>query len=362
MEPVHIEVRHADGRGYPIDLAEGLGLRLLAALDALGVGAQRVFVSTAPIWRTVRHLLPEGLPDADVVLMADGERHKQLPAVSRLYDALMRAGADRATTVVAIGGGVVGDTAGFAAATYMRGLPIVHVPTTLVAQVDSAIGGKVGVNHPLAKNLVGAFHRPLAVLGDPRFLATLPRREFRAGLYEVVKYGAVASVELFTRVSHDLRGIFARSADVLLPVIADCCRIKARVVAADEREAGERRILNFGHTAGHALEALTKYRRFRHGEAVGYGMLVAARLAVARGAMPADDCEALAQAVTHMGPLPPVADLAADQVLEAMRLDKKVRAGRLHFVIPRRIGAVEVVDDVTDGELRAAMVATGLRG
>ena len=163
---------------------------------------------------------------------------------------------------------MVGDIAGFAAATYLRGVPVVQVPTTLLAQVDSAIGGKVGVNHPLGKNLIGAFHQPRAVVVDPTLLATLPRREFRAGLYEVVKYGVIASRPLFDRVAATLPALFTRDADALLPIIAESCRIKAAVVEQDERETGLRRTLNFGHTAGHALEAVTKYRRFRHGEAV----------------------------------------------------------------------------------------------
>ena len=195
--------------------------------------------------------------------------------------------------------------AGFAAATYLRGIALVHVPTTLLAQVDSAIGGKVGVNHPLGKNLIGSFYQPHAVVIDPLVLATLPRREFRAGLYEVIKYGMTSSRSLFERVARERQAIFARTPDALTPIIAESCRIKASVVAADEREAGPRRILNFGHTAGHALEAVTKYRRFRHGEAVAYGMLVAAELARARGALADLDRQALADLIASLGPLPP---------------------------------------------------------
>ena len=217
--------------------------------------------------------------------MPDGERHKHLGTVARVYDGLLAANADRGTVVVAVGGGVVGDTAGFAAATFLRGLPLVHVPTTLLAQVDSAIGGKVGVNHPLGKNLIGAFYQPRAVVVDPAALASLPRREFRAGLYEVIKYGVIASANLFERVRSSLHDVFERSEAGLVPIIAECCAIKAGVVERDEREQGERRHLNFGHTIGHALEAITGYRRFRHGEAVGYGMLAASRLAVSRKAM-----------------------------------------------------------------------------
>jgi 3-dehydroquinate synthase len=255
----------------------------------------------------------------------------------------------------------VGDATGFAAATFLRGVPIVHVPTTLLAQVDSATGGKTGVNHPLGKNLIGAYHQPLAVVVDPRFLSTLPRREFRAGLYEVIKYGVIASRALFDRVADDLPRLFAREIDALLPVIAESCRIKADIVGRDEREAGPRRALNFGHTAGHALEAVTKYRRFRHGEAVAYGMLVAAELGVSRGTLLPAERDVLAALITAMGPLPPVGDLSAGDLLQAMGRDKKVIAGTLHFVLPQGIGATTVVTDVTPDELTHALAAIAVR-
>jgi len=343
---------------YPVDIGEGLAGALARHLDSLGVGRRRVVVSTLPIWRFVGKRL--GLGRVDPILVPDGERFKQLPNVVRIYDALIKAGADRASVVVAVGGGVVGDTAGFAAATFLRGLSLVHVPTTLLAQVDSAIGGKVGVNHPLGKNLIGAFHRPRAVAIDPTVLDTLPRREFRAGLYEVVKYGVIASEGIVERLERDLRRIFAREPEVLVPLIADCCRIKARVVTSDEREAGERRILNFGHTAGHALEAITRYRRFRHGEAVGYGMLVASKIAEARGLVPPAFHERLARLIAQMGPLPAVADLSTTHALEAMRLDKKVVDGRLHYVLPVAMGRTIIADDVTEKELGRALGAIGL--
>jgi 3-dehydroquinate synthase len=225
--------------------------------------------------------------------------------------------------------------------------------------VDAAIGGKVGVNHPLGKNLIGAFYQPHAVIIDPLVLGTLPRREFRAGLYEVIKYGMTSSAALFERVARDRKAIFGRSAAVLTPIIAESCRIKASVVAADEREAGPRRILNFGHTAGHAIESLTKYRRFRHGEAVGYGMLVAAEIAAARGALGEHDRQALADLIASLGPLPPIADLATRDMLAAMQRDKKVVAGRLHFVLPTAIGATTIADDVTESEIRAALERVG---
>jgi 3-dehydroquinate synthase len=251
--------------------------------------------------------------------------------------------------------------AGFAAASYLRGIPLVHVPTTLLAQVDAAIGGKVGVNHALGKNLIGAFHQPHAVIIDTAVLGTLPRREFRAGLYEVVKYGMTSSPALFDRVARERTAIFARSEESLMAVIGESCRIKAAVVAADEREAGPRRILNFGHTAGHAIEAVTKYRKFLHGEAVAYGMLVAAALAVQRGALTEADRKALAGLIASLGPLPPISDLTTAEILEAMQHDKKMVAGRLHFVLPTAIGATTIVDDVSEKEMKAALKALGFK-
>jgi 3-dehydroquinate synthase len=350
-----------DARRYVVEVADGLLSSLEARLEAHGLGGDRVVVTTPPVWQAVRPRLPRPLARAEPALIPDGERHKRLTTVTRLYDTLLQRGADRATTVVAIGGGVVGDTAGFAAATFLRGLPLVHVPTTLLAQVDSAIGGKVGVNHTEGKNLIGAFHPPRLVSVDPAALATLPRREFRAGLYEVVKYGMIASPELFARLERDPAGLGGRSTPLLVPVIEECCRIKAQVVTRDEHERGERRILNFGHTIGHALEALTAYRRFRHGEAVGYGMMAAAALAVARGALDADSGARLRHLVARMGPLPPVADLEARDALDAVRRDKKIVAGRLHFVLPVAVGQVATVTDVTERELVRAMRGIGLR-
>jgi len=261
---------------------------------------------------------------------------------------------------VVVGGGVLGDLAGFAAASYLRGMPLVHVPTTVVAQVDSAIGGKVGVNHALGKNLIGAFYPPMAVLSDPSLLRTLSPREFRAGLYEVIKYGVIESPRLFAQLESKLEAILARELETLVPIIAECSRIKARVVMADELETGERRILNFGHTAGHALEAITNYRRFRHGEAVGWGMLAAAELARARGALSEQATERLRVLVQRLGPLPPVDDLSAAECVAATARDKKVIHGTLHFVLPVAIGKTQIVKDVQPKELVRALRKIGL--
>jgi len=359
MHPIRVDVG-TPSRPYAITLGDGILDGLQQLLDEARAPSRRFVVSSPLVWRLHgARLSAAGLEEP--ILVPDGERHKQLPTVSRIYDALVRAHADRASTLVTFGGGVIGDMAGFAAATYLRGIALVHVPTTLLAQVDSAIGGKVGVNHPHGKNLLGAFHQPHAVVADLAVLGTLPRREFRAGLYEVVKYGMTSSAGLFDRIARDSAAIFARQPDVLAAIVAESCRIKAAVVAADEREAGPRRVLNFGHTAGHALEAVTKYRRFRHGEAVAYGMLVAAELAVMRGALAERDRAALADLIASLGPLPPIADLTTAQMIEAMQHDKKVVAGRLHYVLPTAVGATSIVDDVAPTELAKALKRTGFR-
>jgi 3-dehydroquinate synthase len=358
MDPVRIDVA-TPSRAYAVTIGDGLLDRVGDMLDALGAPARRFIVSSPLVWRLHGPQLARAAGAAEPILVPDGERSKQLATVSRIYDALVRASAERSATIITFGGGVIGDMAGFAAASYLRGIALVHVPTTLLAQVDSAIGGKVGVNHALGKNLIGAFYQPRAVIIDPLVLGTLPRREFRAGLYEVIKYGMTSSAPLFERVARDRKAIFARAIESLMPIIAESCRIKSDIVAVDEREAGPRRILNFGHTAGHALEAITRFRRFRHGEAVGYGMLVAAALAQARGALADRDRQALADLIASLGPLPPITDLSASAIIEAMQHDKKIVAGRLHFVLPTGIGVTAIVDDVTESELNAALRQTG---
>jgi 3-dehydroquinate synthase len=360
-ESARILVQSATG-SYPIVIAQGSVSRLGTLVDAAGLAGRARFVISNPlVWRLFSREVSAGFPGAETLLMSDGERFKHLQTVARLYDGLIKAKAERNSVIVALGGGVVGDTAGFAAATYLRGVPLVQVPTTLLGQVDSAIGGKVGVNHPLGKNLIGAFYPPALVVIDPSTLASLQRREFRAGLYEVVKYAIIASRGLFARLERDLKRLFAREPDALTPVIVECCQIKADIVGSDERESGLRRLLNLGHTTAHALEAVTKYRRFRHGEAVAFGLLVAADVAAARGVMPEDDRAAISALITQLGPLPAVGDLTCGEVMQAMRHDKKVVRGKLHFVLPSAIGSAHVVDDMSERELRQALQKIGLR-
>jgi 3-dehydroquinate synthase len=360
MAPARIDVT-TPSRAYTVAIEDEAIARLGAILDEVRAPRRRFVVSSPLVWRLHGSRLAKAVKGVEPILVPDGERYKQLSTVVRVYDALLQANADRASTLITFGGGVIGDLAGFAAATYLRGIALVHVPTTLLAQVDSAIGGKVGVNHPLGKNLIGAFYQPHAVVIDPTVLTTLPRREFRAGLYEVVKYGMTSSPALFDTLSRERSAIFAHQPGVLNPIITESCRIKGSVVSADERESGLRRILNFGHTAGHAIEAVTKYRRYRHGEAVAYGMLVAAELSAARGALADRDRKALADLIAGMGPLPAIADVPIRQILEAVRHDKKVVSGQLHFVLPTAIGATAVVDDVTEKEMKEALKKVGFR-
>ena len=358
MHPRSIDVK-TPSRSYAITLAHGALDELGPLLEAAHVPARRFVVSSPRVWKLHGARFARALPAAEPILVPDGEKSKHVGTVGRVYDALVRASADRASALITFGGGVIGDLAGFAASTYLRGIALVHVPTTLLAQVDSAIGGKVGVNHPLGKNLIGSFYQPHLVVVDPAVLATLPRREFRAGLYEVVKYGMTSSPALFERVRTARTAIFKQDPDVLTDIIAESCRIKAEVVTADEKEAGLRRILNFGHTAGHALEAVTNYRRYRHGEAVGYGMLVAAQLAAARSALARPDQEALGDLVASLGACPTIADVSSADLIAAMKHDKKVVAGTLHFVLPTAIGGTAIVNDVTEEELRDSLRTVG---
>lgn len=357
--PLRIEI-DTPSRTYPVLVGSGMLAGLRQCLDEAGCGSRRVVVSNPTVWGFWGRAFQEALPEVEPILVPDGERFKNLPSTSRVYDALLKGSADRSTGLLTFGGGVVCDLGGFAAATYMRGLALAHVPTTLLAQVDAAIGGKVGVNLPGGKNLVGAFHQPSVVLIDPALLATLPRREYRAGLYEVIKYGVACDGGLLERLRRDLGPLSRRDGDVLTSVIAECCRIKGAIVASDERETGARRVLNFGHTIGHALEAATRYRRLLHGESVAYGMIGACAIAAARGMISAAERADITGLVAQLGPLPPLNDLSAAAQLEFMRRDKKVHGGRLRFVLPRGIGSADVVSDVSEAELVRALGDLGL--
>ncbi len=358
MERIRVSAARAP---YSVIIGEDAIKSLGQEMDAAKLGPRRILVSSQRVWDFHGPLFRKIGADRTPILVEDGERYKNLNTVARVLDALVKAQADRSTVIVAVGGGVIGDLIGFSAATYLRGLPIVHVPTTLLAQVDSAIGGKTGVNHPLGKNLIGSFHAPSLVVADPIVLETLPRREFRAGLYEVIKYGVISDPTLLDHIRESMTAIFARESRAVAPLVATSCRIKAQVVSADERESGLRRILNFGHTVGHALEAVTKYKQFRHGEAIGYGRLAALAIGVARGITPRSLYEEVEALITQLGPLPSVADISAKEVYAAIGRDKKVVAGTLHFIAATDRGKTVELTDVSEKEIKAAARKIGLR-
>jgi 3-dehydroquinate synthase len=302
-----------------------------------------VFVISSPrVWRHWGARIEKLLAGARraTILVDDAESSKNLSTVEGACRDLVRAGADRRALVVAVGGGVVGDVAGFVAASYARGIAIIHIPTTVVAQVDSAIGGKTGVNLPEGKNLVGAFYPPKAVLADPELLSTVPPREFRSGTYEIIKYGVIGDAKLFGFLEQKMERVLRRERAALEFVIERSIAQKAGVVSKDEHESGLREILNFGHTFAHALESATRYRTYLHGEAVAWGMIAAARLAVEKGIFSSRDEQRVASLTARVGPLPAWPSLPPARFIAAMRADKKTRAGRLRFVLPERIGRV----------------------
>jgi len=293
--------------------------------------------------------------DVDLVVVEAGEASKSVDMANQLWQQILEHGADRKSVIVAAGGGVVGDLAGFIAATFGRGVSFVQVPTTLLAQVDSSVGGKVGVNLPGAKNMVGAFWQPLGVLIDTDVLNTLPIREYRSGLAEVVKYGVILDADFFDYLAQHIDGLNERHPDVLRHVIACSCRLKADVVENDEREVtGLRAVLNYGHTFAHAIEAETGYGHYLHGEAVSIGMLCASRLAARLGRVDSDLTRRQHQLLAALGLPVDVPDMDREVLLDAMRRDKKVAHGRLRFVLPTRMGHVELVSDVPEEDVRAA--------
>lgn len=288
-------------------------------------------------------------------LLPDGESHKTLSTVARIEDVLVANRFARDCAVVALGGGVVGDMAGFAAAIYQRGVAFVQVPTTLLAQVDSAVGGKTGVNHPGGKNLIGAFHQPEAVIADTRTLSTLPARELRAGLAEVIKYGLICDSVFFAWLEANVEPLLAADQAALVHVIRRSCEIKAAIVGQDEREHGERALLNLGHTFGHAIESATGYGQWLHGEAVAAGMVMAARMSQESGLLGGEDLERIMRLTERMGLPVRVPGLTPEGVLEHMRIDKKVQAGRIRLVLLRGIGAAFVTAEYDEGCLQRAL-------
>jgi 3-dehydroquinate synthase len=336
-----ISVRAANGK-YDVLCGRGVLRELRRVVSRVRPDGAVFVISSPRVWRhwgtRVERLLGSGR--RATVLIDDAETSKNLSTVERACRDLVRAGADRRGLIVAVGGGVVGDVAGFVAASYARGIGLIHVPTTVVAQVDSAIGGKTGVNLPEGKNLVGAFYPPMGVLADSGFLSSLPPRDFRSGIYEIIKYGVIGDAKLFEFLETKLEKVLRRERPALAFVIERSIAQKARVVSEDEHESSLREILNFGHTFAHALESATRYRTYLHGEAVGWGMIAASRLAVEKGMLSSREEERIANVTARVGPLPAWPSIPEVQLIAAMQADKKTRAGRLRFVLPERIGRV----------------------
>lgn len=325
-------------------------------------GGRPVVITTPPVRRLWGEALETSLAGsalpAAVLEMPDGERYKTLETLAGLAEAMVRAGADRDAVVVALGGGVVGDVVGFLASVYMRGVALIQIPTTLVAMLDSALGGKTAVNLESGKNLIGSYHHPRAILVDPGVLRTLPEREYRSGMAEAIKYGIIADRGLFEFIEAERAALARREPVPLERLIAACLEHKAAVVAADEREGDLRRILNFGHTLGHALESATGYECYLHGEAVAWGMIAAGQIAVRLHRFDASDARRMSEAILAVaGPLPPIT-VDVDLILSHAGRDKKVRSGAAHFVLPTAIGKVEVVKGVPASVVRDALAAT----
>jgi 3-dehydroquinate synthase len=308
------------------------------------------FLSTQDVWDLHGRLLKDTAAEqaSEILFFPGGEERKRLASVEALAEQMVDRGGDRSSIIVAFGGGILTDVAGFLAAIFMRGIPVIQIPTTLLAQVDAAIGGKTGVNLLAGKNLIGSFHQPLAVLIDPSLLDTLPEREYRAGLFEIIKHGVIADADLFWLMRREPQRVMAHTPDVVDRMICDSVRLKAEVVSGDEKEEDRRRILNFGHTFGHALEAETGYSRFLHGEAVAWGMKAASLLGEKERLLRRQDRNEIVECVNSYGPFPPVAGLDPRRLAARLLHDKKTVQGRVHFVLPERIGAVKITADVDE--------------
>jgi 3-dehydroquinate synthase len=346
-------------RPYAALIENGLLERAGELLRELLPPESRLFVVTvAPVRRKWDKKLMNSLRtagfQAKVLEMPEGERFKRLATVEALAEKLTGLGADRNAVILAFGGGVTGDLAGLLASLYMRGVELVQIPTTVLAQLDASVGGKTGANLKAGKNLVGTFHQPRVVLIDPEVLTSLPEREYRAGLYEALKCGVIGNPELFGEFEHNRNGILKRDPATVERLIAESVRLKAHVVSVDEKENGLRRVLNFGHTIGHALEAETGYRTLLHGEAVAWGMVAASRIAASMGKLAEKDALRISAATREVGRLPKL-EVRGRSIVRRLQSDKKTRNGRVHFVLPTEIGKVEVVNDVPEKVVLAAV-------
>jgi len=355
METLRVEL---GSRGYPILIGRGL-LSERALFEQHLRARDLLLVSNTVVAPLYLDSLEASLRPRRVVatILPDGESHKTLANVARILDVLVANRFGRDCAVVALGGGVVGDMAGFAAATYQRGVAFVQVPTTLLAQVDSSVGGKTGVNHPGGKNLIGAFHQPVVVVADTCTLATLPARELRAGLAEVIKYGLICDAGFFDWLEAHMDALLAGEAAALAHVVRRSCEIKAEIVGRDEREHGDRALLNLGHTFGHAVESATGYTEWLHGEAIGAGLVMAAGMSRESGYLTSEQLERVTRLVARAGLPTHVSNVKPDVALEHMRIDKKVQAGRIRLVLLRGIGSAFVTADYGEPALRHTLAA-----
>ena len=355
MRTVRVSLGH---RSYDIHIGEDLLQDVGRLISEQAVGKRVFLISNITVFELYGQQVVDCLTESELevvhLLIPDGERSKNLHTVENIYTYLIAQRADRFSTMIALAGGVTGDVVGFVAASYLRGVPYIQIPTTLLAQVDSSVGGKTGVNHCLGKNLIGAFYQPNLVCIDTKSLASLPDREFQAGLYEVLKYGLIYDSAFFDFLAEHLGKIKARDLDVLETIISRCCEIKAEVTSIDETEADLRRILNFGHTLGHALEAATRYEGFKHGEAVAYGMMAAARISQKEGYLSAEEVARVDRVILDVGPLPPAKDVPFSRLLEAMQRDKKREDDQIVFVLLEEVGKTVIRSGFDEGLLASA--------
>lgn len=359
MQTLHVDL---GDRSYPIYI----GRSLLAQADLIKQhikGNQVMVVSNetvAPLYLSTLKAALSGLRYSEVIL-PDGEQHKTLEVLSVIYDRLLEDRHNRTTTLIALGGGVVGDMTGFAAASYQRGVNFIQIPTTLLSQVDSSVGGKTGVNHPLGKNMIGAFHQPQCVIADTDTLMTLPVRELSAGVAEVIKYGLICDAEFYAWLLVNVSRLMAREPSALAEAILRSCENKARVVASDEKESGIRAILNLGHTFGHAIETVQGYGNWLHGEAVAAGMVLAADLSVRKGWLDAEQLPRLI-ALLQQAKLPvEPPEMSQQQFLDLMAIDKKVLDGQLRLVLMKSLGDAVVTSDVSEQEVRDTLAAYSVK-
>lgn len=343
-------------RSYPIRIGSGLVADRNAYREALGRPALLVTDDNVAAHWLAPVQAALSLPDDAILRLPPGEPTKTLRSVEQVLDWMLAQALPRDGILVALGGGVIGDLAGFAAAIYQRGIDFVQIPTTLLAQVDSSVGGKTGVNHPRGKNMIGAFHQPRVVVADIDTLATLPRRELLAGIAEVIKYGLLGDAAFFGWLESNMDSLLAQDPASLIEVVERCCAMKAQIVAADERESGRRALLNLGHTFGHAVEAHTGYGEWLHGEAVAIGMCVAARLSLALGWIDEAEAQRAIGLIRRAGlPVDVPAGMTPDDFMRHMAHDKKVQSGRLRFVLLRELGDAVLTADVDDAQLRATL-------